>query len=80
LTSVDANSPGQDPYFETVPATRLGIHTTKKKRKALPPGLTDEEARILTKVKRRAYRLDLALFNFCGTRFGWGSVIGIIPV
>jgi hypothetical protein len=62
-----------------VPATRLGIRTSKKKRKALPPGLTDEEARILTKVKRRAYRLDLALFNFCGTRFGWGAVIGIVP-
>jgi len=59
----------EDPYFEKVPATRLGvIKTTRKKRKALPPGLTDEEAKILTKVKRRAYRLDLCLFNFCGTR------------
>jgi hypothetical protein len=71
---------GEDPYFETVPATRLGvIKTTKKKRKALPPGLTDEEAKILTKVKRRAYRLDLCLFNCCGTRFGWGAVVGIVP-
>jgi len=70
----------EDPYFETVPATRLGIiKTTKKKRKALPPGLTEEEAKILTKVKRRAYRLDLCLFNCCGTRFGWGAVVGIIP-
>jgi hypothetical protein len=70
----------EDPYFETVPATRLGvIKTTKKKRKALPPGLTEDEARILTKVKRRAYRLDLCLFNCCGTRFGWGAVIGIVP-
>jgi len=69
----------EDPYFETVPASRLGYKTTKKRRKALPPGLTEEEARILTKVKRRAYRLDLALFNCCGTRFGWGAVIGIIP-
>ena len=71
----------EDPYFETVPATRLGvIKTTKKKRKALPPGLTDEEAKVLTKVKRRAYQLDLALFNCCGTRFGWGAVIGIVPM
>ena len=23
--------------------------------------------------------MDLALFNCCGTRFGWGAVIGIIP-
>lgn len=71
---------GQDPYFETVPATRLGvIKTTKKKKKALPPGLTEEEAKILTKVKRRAYRLDLCLFNCCGTRFGWGAVVGLVP-
>jgi len=69
----------EDPYFETVPATRLGVKTTKKRRKALPPGLTEDEARILTKVKRRAYKLDLALFNCCGTRFGWGAVIGIVP-
>ena len=42
----------EDPYFETVPATRLGVvKTTKKKKKALPPGLTEEEAKILTKIK-----------------------------
>jgi hypothetical protein len=33
----------------------------------------------LTKVKRRAWRLDMALFSFLGIRFGWGSVLGIIP-
>jgi hypothetical protein len=46
------------------------IKTTKEKRKALPPGLTDEKTKILIKVKRRAYQLDLYLFNCCGTRFG----------
>jgi integrase len=71
----------QDPYFETVPATRLGglYKTTKKRRRALPPGLTAEEEKILIKAKRRAYRIDLSLGNFCGMRFGWGSVIGLIP-
>jgi len=71
----------QDPYFETVPATRLGgLYKTKKKtRRALPPGLTPEEEKILTKAKRRAYRVDLSLGSFLGTRFGWGSVIGLIP-
>jgi hypothetical protein len=58
-------------YVANAPATRVGvIKTTKKKRKALPPGLTDEEAKSLIKVKRRAYQLDLCLFNCCGTRFG----------
>ena len=71
----------QDPYFETIPATRLGgmYKTTKKRRRALPPGLTPQEEKVLTKAKRRAYRIDLSLGNFLGTRFGWGAVIGLIP-
>jgi len=70
----------EDPYFEEVPATNLlGRPTTKKRRKAAPDGISDHDARILTKVKRRAYRLDLCLFNCCGIRFGWSSVIGLVP-
>jgi hypothetical protein len=77
-----SNSQGhEDPYFETVPATRLGgLYKTKKKtRRALPPGLTPEEEKILTKAKRRAYRIDLSLGSFLGTKFGWGAVIGLVP-
>merc|ERR1711939_1206046 len=44
-----------------------------------PPGLTEKEAAILTKAKRRAYRLDLSLGSFFGIRCGWGAVIGLIP-
>jgi hypothetical protein len=73
----------QDPYFETVPATRLnGKPSTKKTKKipkALPPGISDHDGKVLTKVKRRAYRLDMSLFSFLGVRFGWGSVIGLVP-
>ena len=64
--SLDANLTFQDPYFEQVPATRLNGKPTGKMTK-------------LTKAKRRAYRLDMALFSFLGVRFGWGSAIGIIP-
>lgn len=53
---------------------------TQKRRKAIPPGLSEKDAKILTQVKRRAYRLDYALFNLCGIRFGWGSVIGLVPL
>lgn len=74
-----ANGAPDDPYFETVPATRLGIKTTKKRKRALPPGLTPEEEKILNKAKKRAYRLDLCLFSLCGLRFGWSSVIGLVP-
>jgi len=74
----------EDPYFESVPATKLGrdgkpTGKVKKRRKALPPGISEHDGQILTKVKRRAYRLDLALFSICGVRFGWGSAIGLIP-
>jgi len=73
----------EDPYFETVPATRLDGRPTKKakrRRKALPPGISEHDGKVLTKVKRRAYRLDMSLFNFCGIRFGWSSVVAIVPV
>lgn len=72
----------EDPYFEHVPATRLNGTPTgkfKKKKKALPPGITEHDAKVLTKVKRRAYRLDNSLFTCCGVKFGWGSVIGLVP-
>ncbi len=78
----EATNFDQDPYFEQVPATRLDgrpSSKTKKRRKALPAGISEHDGKVLTKVKRRAYRLDMSLFNCCGIRFGWGSVIGIIP-
>lgn len=71
-----------DPYFEQVPATRLDGRPGKKMKKVkkrLPPGISDHDAKVLNKVKRRAYRLDLSLFNFCGVRFGWSAVIGLVP-
>ncbi|KAI9641679.1 hypothetical protein NHQ30_009535 [Ciborinia camelliae] len=73
----------EDLYFETVPASRLdGVPSkkkTQKRRKAIPAGISEKDAKILTKVKRRAYRLDMSLFNCCGIRFGWSSVIGLVP-
>lgn len=74
----------EDPYFETVPATRLdgrpsSSGKTKRRRKALPVGISEHDGKVLTKVKRRAYRLDMGLFNCCGIKFGWGSVIGLVP-
>lgn len=69
----------EDPYFETVPTSRMGFKTTKKLPKALPPGLSEKEEKTLVKAKRRAYRLDLALGSFLGIKIGWGAVIGLIP-
>jgi Domain of unknown function (DUF4112) len=58
----------------------MGVSYTKKQQKSFHPDLNAEEVELLTKVRRRAYRLDMALFNIPGIgRFGWSSVIGIIP-
>ena len=61
---------------------RNGRDTGKKKqqKKGLPVGLSQNDAAILKKVRKRAYRLDMSLFNLFGIRFGWSSVVGIIPV
>ncbi|KAL3423335.1 PH domain-containing protein [Phlyctema vagabunda] len=81
--TLENNFGKDDPYFETVPASRLDgtPHPTKTKkvRKANPPGISEHDAKVLTKVKRRAYRLDMSLFSCFGVRFGWSSVIGIVP-
>ncbi|KAI0911503.1 hypothetical protein F4823DRAFT_586042 [Ustulina deusta] len=72
-----------DPYFEQVPATRLNGTPSgkfKKVRKALPPGISPHDAEVLNKVKRRAYRLDMAFGSFLGIKFGWGSLIGLFPI
>ncbi|RYP22920.1 hypothetical protein DL765_001378 [Monosporascus sp. GIB2] len=74
---------GEDPYFEYVPATRLNGRPSgklKRVKKALPPGISEHDAQVLTKMKRRAYRLDSGLCTICGTRVGWDSVIGLFPV
>ncbi|KAI1743536.1 hypothetical protein F4680DRAFT_347595 [Xylaria scruposa] len=72
-----------DPYFEQVPATRLNGTPNgkfKKVRKAVPPGISAHDAEVLNKVKRRAYRLDMAFGSFLGIKFGWGSLIGLFPI
>ncbi|KAI0539887.1 hypothetical protein GGR58DRAFT_463118 [Xylaria digitata] len=72
-----------DPYFEQVPATRLNGTPTgkfKKVRKAIPPGISAHDAEVLNKVKRRAYRLDMAFGSFLGIKFGWGSLIALFPI
>lgn len=71
----------QDAYYEQVPATDLNGNPTGKmvkRKRAVPDGISPHDAKILNKVKRRAHRLDSNI-NICGIRFGWSSVIGIIP-
>jgi hypothetical protein len=68
----------QDPYYEEIPhPTKKG--KTKKVKKEIPAYIPSQEADVLAKARKTAYRLDYALFTFLGMRFGWSSVIGLIP-
>ena len=51
----------------------------KKVKKQVPAYIPEHDANILARSRKTAYRLDCCLFNFLGIRFGWSSVIGIIP-
>jgi len=51
----------------------------KRRKRALPPGLSSRDAMILKSVQRRAHYLDKG-FSVCGMRFGWTFIIGIIPI
>ncbi|KAF8269562.1 hypothetical protein EI94DRAFT_1778227 [Lactarius quietus] len=64
-----------DPLYEEYVDKR---GRTKRRKRQLPPGLSDRDAAILRSVKRRAHYLDKG-FNLCGLRFGWAFIIGIIP-
>lgn len=56
----------------------------KGKKMYRPPGLEapdhDHDIKILASVRRRAWHLDMSLFHWCGFRFGWSALIGLIPV
>jgi hypothetical protein len=51
----------------------------KKVKKQIPDYIPEHDAIILAKMRQRAYMLDCSLFNIFGVRFGWSSVIGLIP-
>jgi len=67
-----------DPYYEMIPHPRKP-GKQKKVKKQIPSYIPQHDAKILAKARKTAYRLDFALFNFMGIRFGWSSVIGLVP-
>ncbi|EGP90114.1 unnamed protein product [Zymoseptoria tritici ST99CH_3D1] len=70
---------GEDPYFAMIEDPRKP-GKLKKVKKQVPSYIPEHDAAILASVRRRAYHLDCSLFSLFGMRFGWESVIGIIPV
>jgi len=67
-----------DPYYEYRPDPH-NPRKQKKFKKQIPSYIPEHDAKILANARKQAYRLDCALFNFLGVRFGWSSVIGLIP-
>jgi len=68
----------QDPYFARIEVPgKPGKF--KKVKKQVPDYIPEHDAVILAKMRSRAYKLDMCLFNLMGIRFGWSSVVGIIP-
>ncbi|MBW0497094.1 hypothetical protein O181_036809 [Austropuccinia psidii MF-1] len=67
----------RDPLYDFT----IDPRTSRKKRKkrALPSGLSKREEAILKKIRRRAHYLDKG-FSLCGFQFGWTALIGLIPV
>ncbi|KAJ4352194.1 uncharacterized protein N0V89_007541 [Didymosphaeria variabile] len=67
-----------DPFYEEIPHPRKP-GKMKKVKKQVPAYIPEHDANILARARKTAYRLDCCLFNFLGIRFGWSSVIGIVP-
>ncbi|CZT18987.1 uncharacterized protein RCC_04832 [Ramularia collo-cygni] len=69
---------GQDPYFAMVEDPRKP-GKLKKVKKQIPSYIPENDAMILASFRKNAYHLDCSLFSLFGMRFGWESVIGIVP-
>jgi hypothetical protein len=69
----------QDPYYDIIPHPTKP-NKTKKVKKQIAAYIPEHDADILARARKTAYRLDFALFSFAGIRFGWSSVIGLVPV
>lgn len=65
----------EDPLYEFYTAPN---GKQKRRKRALPPGLTKSQASLLQKIKKRAHYLDKG-FYVCGLRFGWTFFIGLVP-
>lgn len=68
----------QDPFYQMIPHPKKPGKMKKVKRQ-IPAYIPPREAEILAYARKRAYRLDFALFSLFGIRFGWSSVIALIP-
>ncbi|KAH6627628.1 hypothetical protein F5144DRAFT_279672 [Chaetomium tenue] len=58
-----------------------GKEKMKEDYRPIPPGLSDNDAEILKRVRRKAYNWDQKFRCCCfGMRFGWSAILGLIPL
>lgn len=69
---------GEDPYFAMIEDPRKP-GKLKKVKKQIPAYIPEGDAMILASFRKNAYHLDCSLFSLFGMRFGWESVIGLVP-
>ena len=65
----------QDPHYETYTNAK---GKQKRRKRAIPQGLSAHDAAVLKKVRRRAHYLDKGM-SLCGWRVGWTFFLGLIP-
>jgi hypothetical protein len=71
----------KNPYKKTVTLRENGKIKTKTEDRPLPDGLSENDKKILKHVRRKAYKWDQQFRCCCfGVRFGWSSVLGLIPL
>ncbi|GAA6006792.1 hypothetical protein JCM11491_003182 [Sporobolomyces phaffii] len=75
LGSKAAEIEPQDPHYETYEDAK---GKQRKRKRAMPQGLSKRDEKVLRSVRRRAHYLDKG-FSICGFRFGWTAVLGLIP-
>ncbi|KAK4051549.1 Endocytosis and vacuole integrity protein [Microbotryomycetes sp. JL201] len=66
-----------DPHYEQYTDETTG--QLRKRKRAMPQGLSKRDERILRSVRRRAHYLDKGM-NLCGFRVGWTFWLGLIPL
>lgn len=72
----------EDPYYEYVPLHKDANGVPNKYKRVprrIPDGISDNDLKILTQVKKKAYRYDM-WFNVFGVKVGWSNVVGVVPV
>lgn len=67
-----------DPYYVRIPINNAKTKFRKSQR-PLPDNLSDNDLKILTTFKNRAYRYDMA-FSFIGVPFGTAAFYQLIPI